>query len=101
MESKNETQNNISKYFDVPGVWALYGKDKDGYKCLNVGKCKAVGQEILNDVAILHLVKNCNGGDRDYIKKIAGLSTNQGLHKSFYIRIFGMRSMRKLYLFEF
>lgn len=81
-----EKENNIPNYFDKPGVWALYGKKKDGYVCLNVGKCKAIGQEILYDVACFHLKNNCVEADRDYInqfKEKCGFKYKSGLTQEF------------------
>lgn len=63
-----ESNENIIEYIGVEGVWALYGikNDESEYKCLNVGKCKDVGKEILHDLACLRFIKDRNDGDIEY-----------------------------------
>ena len=61
----------LEKYMRVEGVWALYGKSKKSlkYECLNVGKSKDVGYEILYDIGCLHYLKIREDGTVSYINQ--------------------------------
>lgn len=62
--------NFIDKYINKEGVWALYGKkDEDNWECLNVGKCKDVGKEILYDLGCLYYVPFRKNGTEEYINQ--------------------------------
>ena len=79
----SETGNFIINYIGQEGVWALYGQENDGspYVCLNVGKCKDVGLEIVFDLGRLHFVPFRQNSDRRYInqfKEYCGFSYEQG-----------------------
>lgn len=65
------TINSIAQYIEQEGVWALYGrkKDEDNWECLNVGKCKDVGKEILYDLGCLHYLSFRNDGTKPYINQ--------------------------------
>ena len=65
------TINSIAQYIEQEGVWALYGrkKDEDNWECLNVGKCKDVGKEILYDLGCLHYLPFRNDGKKPYINQ--------------------------------
>ena len=65
------TINSIAQYIEQEGVWALYGrkKDEDNWECLNVGKCKDVGKEILYDLGCLHYLPFRNDGTEPYINQ--------------------------------
>ena len=65
------TINSIAQYIEQEGVWALYGrkKDEDNWECLNVGKCKDVGKEILYDLGCLHYLPFRNDGTKPYINQ--------------------------------
>ena len=65
------TINSIAQYIEQEGVWALYGrkKDEDNWECLNVGKCKDVGKEILYDLGCLHYLPFRNDGTETYINQ--------------------------------
>ena len=65
------TVNSIAQYIEQEGVWALYGrkKDEDNWECLNVGKCKDVGKEILYDLGCLHYLPFRNDGTKPYINQ--------------------------------
>ena len=47
-------KNNIREYIRKEGVWALFGKIDSEYECLQVGKCKDVGCEILYDIGCMN-----------------------------------------------
>ena len=49
----------------------MYGrkKDEDNWECLNVGKCKDVGKEILYDLGCLHYLPFRNDGTEPYINQ--------------------------------
>lgn len=49
-----KAENNIRKYIRKEGVWALFGKIDREYECLQVGKCKDVGYEILYDIGCMN-----------------------------------------------
>lgn len=57
-ENKETVSNSIIAYIQKEGIWALYGRKPDvsKHECLNVGKCKDVGKEILYDLGCLHFV---------------------------------------------
>lgn len=65
------TINSIAQYIEQEGVWALYGrkKDEDNWECLNVGKCKDVGKEILYDLGCLHYLPFRDDGTKLYINQ--------------------------------
>lgn len=76
--------NNIANYFSEQGVWALFGKkvDEKDWVCLNVGKNKNVGREILYDVGCLLFVSWQGQGTRNYInyfKEDCGFKYDRGL----------------------
>lgn len=48
-----KAENNIREYIRKEGVWALFGKGDREYECLQVGKCKDVGYEILYDISCM------------------------------------------------
>ena len=61
----------LEDYILVEGIWALYGK-RNGtlkYECLNVGKSKNVGREILYDISCMHFLKIRVDGTRKYINQ--------------------------------
>lgn len=45
-------------------------KDKDNWECLNIGKCKDVGKEILYDLGYLHYLPFINDGTKPYINQL-------------------------------
>lgn len=45
-------------------------KDKDNWECLNIGKCKDVGKEILYDLGYLHYLSFINDGTKPYINQL-------------------------------
>lgn len=49
-----KTENNIQEYIRKEGVWALFGKKDGEFECLQVGKCKDVGYEILYDISCMN-----------------------------------------------
>lgn len=55
----------------VKGVWALYGiKPEDSeYECLNVGKSKDIGKEILYDLSCLHFISFREDGTVGYVNQ--------------------------------
>ena len=65
------SENNIHKYFNKSGIWILLGMafDDDKFVSLNVGKSKAMGQEILYDISCLNHLKISDDGERDYINQ--------------------------------
>ena len=60
-------------YFGVEGVWGLFGKRKTDsqYVCLNVGKSKDIGREVLYDIGCLHFVTPHVMGSRKYVNQFA------------------------------
>ena len=48
-----KTENNIQAYIRKEGVWALFGKKDREYECLQVGKSKDVGYEIIYDISCM------------------------------------------------
>lgn len=70
-ESGQVINSALEDYMQVEGVWALYGKSKKSLKdeCLNVGKSMNVGNEILYDIACLHLLKIREDGTENYINQ--------------------------------
>lgn len=70
-ENGNVTINEILSYIGKTGVWALFGKKKESYECLNVGKCVDVGREILYDISCLHNLVLLKDGNEDYINQFA------------------------------
>lgn len=64
-------KSKIQDFMGVEGVWALYGKDVETSKsiCLNVGKSKNVGREILYDIGCLHFINSRDDGTRKYINQ--------------------------------
>lgn len=67
--------NEIRNYIGIPGIWALFGKKRELFECLNVGKCVDVGREILYDVGCLHNLHNLTRDDwkvgDEYINQFA------------------------------
>ena len=61
----------LENYMRIQGVRALYGKSKKSlkYECLNVGKSKDVGYEILYDIGCLHYLKIKEDGTENYINQ--------------------------------
>ena len=57
--------NNLNKYIGKEGIWALFAKESDGYICLNVGKSKNIGSEILYDISCMHYL-DIRKGDYEY-----------------------------------
>lgn len=54
----------------ISGIWALYGKNKNSeYKCLNVGKCKNIGAEIIFDLSCYHFIPFREDGTKPYINQ--------------------------------
>ena len=83
-KSNQIVTNNIAKYFNKQGIWALFGKksEEKDWVCLNVGKNKNVGREILYDLGCLFFVPCLKGGHEKYInysKKYCGFKYNKGL----------------------
>lgn len=76
-ENNGSIKNNfIVDYIKEKGVWALYGQEKEAddshYVCLNVGKCKNVGKEIIYDLGCLHALPfRKKDGDRKYINQFS------------------------------
>nr|WP_315085542.1 hypothetical protein [uncultured Lachnoanaerobaculum sp.] len=70
-KDKKIKKNSIAQYIGQEGVWALYGRKKaeDIWECLNVGKCKDVGKEILYDLGCLNYVPFRNDGTKPYINQ--------------------------------
>lgn len=71
-KNSNEiTINNISEYLNKEGIWVLYGIKSDSKKwdCLNVGKSKNVGKEILYDLACLNFISYRDNGTKKYINQ--------------------------------
>lgn len=72
-EEKNGhiTFNRLTEYIGKEGVWALYGQAGDDEKseCLNVGKEKDVGREIIFDLGCLHFIPFRNDGTEPYINR--------------------------------
>lgn len=60
------TINLIDQYLGRPGVWVLVGKKDGNYRCLNVGKSKNVGSEILFDIACWHFLNKKSDGEQYY-----------------------------------
>lgn len=84
IESKKIVTNNIANYFNKQGIWALFGKksEEKDWVCLNVGKNKNVGREILYDLGCLFFVPCLKEGHEKYInysKKYCGFKYNNGL----------------------
>lgn len=76
--------NNIAKYFNMQGVWALLGKKEDNkdWVCLNVGKNINIGREILYDLGCLFFVPFLEDGNKEYInysEEYCGFKYNSGL----------------------
>ena len=67
-EYGKEIKSNLENFMQVEGVWALYGKEKEGfdYICLNVGKSKNIGEEVLFDIGCLHFLKIRKDGTEEY-----------------------------------
>lgn len=64
--------SNLETYMNTEGVWALFGKRKDDnsdYICLNVGKTKNIGSEILYDIGCLHFLKYRKDGTRRFVNQ--------------------------------
>lgn len=83
-KSNQIVTNNIAKYFNKPGIWALFGrkKNEEDWVCLNVGKNKNIGREILYDLGCLFFVPFLTEGVEEYIsysKKQCGFKYNSGL----------------------
>lgn len=70
-ENSEEIINKVHNYIGKSGIWALFGKKGEVFECLNVGKCKDVGREILYDVSCLHSLTLREDGDEDYINQFA------------------------------
>lgn len=70
-ENGNIKESHLEEFMLKEGVWALYGiNSKTGNeRCLQVGKSKNVGNEILSDIACLHFLKLRTDGDNDYINQ--------------------------------
>lgn len=63
-------ENHIHNYINKEGVWALYGKNTEGsWECLNVGKNKHVGREILEDLDCLHCIDSNDEVTERYINQ--------------------------------
>ena len=80
---KSEFESNIWNYIGVAGVWALYGKKEQTspYRCLNVGKSKDVGREILYDLGCIHYLPVQEAGSKEYINQFGenqGFSSESG-----------------------
>ena len=59
------------EYIGTKGIWALYGKNNENsdYVCLNVGKGKDVGLEIIYDLGCFHYISFSKDGTRRYINQ--------------------------------
>lgn len=59
----------LEDYMLVKGVWALYGinRETSENRCLQVGKSKNVGNELLYDIACLHFLEARMDGSIKYI----------------------------------
>lgn len=81
-EEKNvKVENNIREYIRKKGVWALFGKKDREYKCLQVGKCKDVGYEILYDISCMNNLSYALG-QKKYINEFGrdtGLKYENGI----------------------
>ena len=55
----------------LKGIWAMYGKENEesDYRCLNVGKCKNIGEEIIYDLACMHYIAYREDGTEKYINQ--------------------------------
>lgn len=64
--------NAVTEYIQKEGVWALYGAkyDSEEYECLNVGKGKNIGSEIVFDLGCLHYIPFRNDGDVQYTNQL-------------------------------
>ena len=72
-ENGKVTINEVDKYINKQGIWALFGKREDIFECLNVGKCIDVGREILYDISCLHNILLHKEGNEEYINQFAEL----------------------------
>lgn len=70
-ENGKATINEVYGYIGKAGVWALFGKKRGGFECLNVGKCVDVGREILYDISCLHNLTLLEDGNEEYINQFA------------------------------
>lgn len=70
-ENSKVTINDVHSYIGQAGIWALFGKSEEGFKCLNVGKSVDVGREILYDISCLHNLPLREDGDEEYINQFA------------------------------
>lgn len=62
------SESSLEKFFNIKGVWALFGISKETNKryCLNVGRSGNIGNEVLYDIACLHYVKYREDGIKEY-----------------------------------
>ena len=57
-------------YFDEAGIWLLFGSnDNSGYKCLDAGWTRKIGQEIIYDMGCLSYVEYSNKSGKPYINQ--------------------------------
>ena len=82
-QNGEKTENNLRKYIRKKGIWALFGKQKENvYECLQIGKCKDVGSEILYDISCLNNLSYDPSGTKNYINEFGidtGLKYNEGI----------------------
>ncbi len=85
-----EVKNSVFDYVGKEGVWALFGRDEedDAFECLNVGKAKDIGSEILFDVACLHFISFVKDGDAFYFNQFeepCGFRCKKGIRPQVYL----------------
>ena len=76
-----KAENNIREYIRKEGVWALFGKIDSEYECLQVGKCKDVGYEMLYDISCMQNLK-FKEGTKKYVNEFGdywGLKYEEGI----------------------
>lgn len=103
----NIVVSNLENYMSVEGIWTLHGENKETGvdELLNVGKEKAIGQEILYDIACLHHLKVRSDGDKNYVnqfKKNCGFKYKSGQTQEYLYPIIASRycSLRFVYAYD-
>ncbi len=96
-----EVKNSVFDYVGKEGVWALFGRDEedDAFECLNVGKAKDIGSEILFDVACLHLIPFKEDGDVPYTNQFGfygDFKYKQGIRPQVYLYPFIAKKYKEL-----
>lgn len=63
--------SNLEEYMLVEGVWALYGinRETSENRCLQVGRSKEIGKELLYDIACMHFLKARTDGSEEFINQ--------------------------------